>query len=361
MSEVPAFRRAAAALRQAHVTLGLAALMVAAFIATFDYPEHLGQLALWPMSAPVEYVPFAPWQLATYAVVHANGVHLLFNVLSLLVFGAMLEQKIGRVRLLSYFVAGSVAGALAQLAAQAVSSAPFVPTTGASAGIYALAGVVVGSSDRSRRNQLIAVVLIVTVGGDLLSGRPAGSVAALPAHITGLLLGIGIALGPWRARPLLWRGALAAAALAAMTILLWPMLGHRHDGPPPTLAGVSLGASPAEVSAVLGEPAVRRKGSWMYTRDAETDAVLEVQFTPRFPYPKHRVFGVWYAGSPEHAPPELRDKAGRTREELARGWGDSAGFSTWQRDERTALYPGSRAAQFENGRAWRLGITCCHR
>ena len=53
---------------------------------------------------------FQPWRLITHMFMHASFTHLFFNMYALLLFGNLIEQKIGSKRLLGfYFVAGLVA------------------------------------------------------------------------------------------------------------------------------------------------------------------------------------------------------------------------------------------------------------
>ncbi len=80
---------------------------------------------------------FMPWQLVTYAFLHASVPHLFFNMLMLWMFGAELEQVWGPRRYLQYLLAGVLAAAVAQLlVAMLMGSAS--ETLGASGGIYAL-------------------------------------------------------------------------------------------------------------------------------------------------------------------------------------------------------------------------------
>jgi membrane associated rhomboid family serine protease len=75
------------------------------------------------------------WRLITAAFLHANLIHLGFNMFALWVIGGPVEHFLGRARYLGlYFVAGLAgsAGALLQ--------APFAPTVGASGAIFGILG-----------------------------------------------------------------------------------------------------------------------------------------------------------------------------------------------------------------------------
>jgi membrane associated rhomboid family serine protease len=75
------------------------------------------------------------WRLITAAFLHANLIHIGFNMLALWWIGAPVEQYLGRARFIGlYFVAGLAgsAGALLQ--------APLAPTVGASGAIFGILG-----------------------------------------------------------------------------------------------------------------------------------------------------------------------------------------------------------------------------
>jgi rhomboid family protein len=55
------------------------------------------------------------WQLITYAFLHANIWHLLFNILSLWFAGRMVERVMGAGRFVALYVASAVAGGVAQI------------------------------------------------------------------------------------------------------------------------------------------------------------------------------------------------------------------------------------------------------
>jgi membrane associated rhomboid family serine protease len=55
------------------------------------------------------------WQLITYAFLHANIWHLLFNILSLWFAGRIVERVMGAGRFVALYVASAVAGGVAQV------------------------------------------------------------------------------------------------------------------------------------------------------------------------------------------------------------------------------------------------------
>ncbi len=89
--------------------------------------------ALWPVSSP----EFWPWQIVTYAFLHANFNHLFFNMLGLWMFGSELEQVWGQKRFVQFYTASVIAAALTQLLVSGLMGSGG-PTIGASGGLFGL-------------------------------------------------------------------------------------------------------------------------------------------------------------------------------------------------------------------------------
>jgi len=96
-------------------------------------PALIGYLALWPLGSGL----FMPWQVASYAFLHANLTHLAFNMFGLWMFGAELERVWGTRRLAAFYAVSVVVAALAQLLVTA-SIGSLAPTVGASGGLFGL-------------------------------------------------------------------------------------------------------------------------------------------------------------------------------------------------------------------------------
>ena len=93
--------------------------------------------------------PFGPWAVdltvrrlssggRSYAFLHGNLTHLLFNMFALYMFGPEIERLLGARRFLTYYIVCVVCAAIAQLIVQAYVDGPAVPTVGASGGIFGL-------------------------------------------------------------------------------------------------------------------------------------------------------------------------------------------------------------------------------
>ncbi|MCA6216057.1 rhomboid family intramembrane serine protease [Ideonella sp. B7] len=97
------------------------------------YLPVTGWLSLWPLGSG----NFMPWQVLTYAFLHASIGHLFFNMLGLWMFGSELERLWGGKRFLQFMAAGVLSAALCQLIVTALLGS-YVPTVGISGALYAL-------------------------------------------------------------------------------------------------------------------------------------------------------------------------------------------------------------------------------
>lgn len=78
----------------------------------------------------------ATWtSLFTHMGVHADVAHLMFNGASLLAFGGAIEKRIGALRMLAFFVACGLLGALTFLIMNPGLEAPMIGASGAIAGL----------------------------------------------------------------------------------------------------------------------------------------------------------------------------------------------------------------------------------
>ncbi|WBA42012.1 rhomboid family intramembrane serine protease [Hymenobacter canadensis] len=138
-----------------------------------------------------------PWTLLTYAFVHTDFFHILFNLLNLYWFGSLVREYLGDRKLVSLYILGALAGAALYLLAY-----NFIPVFagrpamlyGASAGVTA---IIVGAATLLpdytfsiillgpvRIKYIAAVVVIVSIAG-IDGGNPGGEIA----HLGGALLG----------------------------------------------------------------------------------------------------------------------------------------------------------------------------
>jgi len=94
--------------------------------------ETLELFALWPLQGG-----FEPWQLLTYAFLHADAAHLFFNMLGLWMFGRDLESMFGGRGLMRLYFASVLTAGLTQLIVASASGTMY-PTIGASGGVFGI-------------------------------------------------------------------------------------------------------------------------------------------------------------------------------------------------------------------------------
>ncbi|WP_176063105.1 rhomboid family intramembrane serine protease [Anaeromyxobacter diazotrophicus] len=130
-----------ARLRAAPATSGLLAALAAAFLASLVHPELVQRFA--KVDARVRAGEW--WRLFTASFLHGGLLHVGVNAYALYAIGPTVERLYGRVRFLLVFLLGGALGFAASTA--------FVrqPSLGASAGLFALLGVLLGFAVRERR------------------------------------------------------------------------------------------------------------------------------------------------------------------------------------------------------------------
>jgi membrane associated rhomboid family serine protease len=101
------------------VTKALMLICTAVFCLDLLTPIEMW-FALWPIGSG----RFGPWQVVSYAFLHADPLHLFFNMLGLWMFGAELERLWGDRRYLQMLLASVLAAA--------------APTVGASGALFGL-------------------------------------------------------------------------------------------------------------------------------------------------------------------------------------------------------------------------------
>ena len=93
----------------------------------------IGAFALWPFGSGL----FMPWQVLSYAFLHANITHLAFNMFGLWMFGSELERVWGSRRMAAFFAVSVLTAAAAQLLVTTLLASG-APTVGASGGLFGL-------------------------------------------------------------------------------------------------------------------------------------------------------------------------------------------------------------------------------
>ena len=131
-----------------------------------------------------------PWRALTVMLVHADVMHLLFNMIGVLLFGGFVERALGHARYLLVYVLSGLGGSAAVL----LLSAPFDPSwyslhVGASGALFGLLGVVLTPTRALDRNWGgAAVFLVINVVYSLITPG-----ISWESHAGGLV--VGFALG----------------------------------------------------------------------------------------------------------------------------------------------------------------------
>jgi membrane associated rhomboid family serine protease len=149
-----------------------------------------------------------PLTILTSMFLHGGWLHLGFNLLTLWIFGNNVEDALGRLRFLAFYVASGVAAALAQSLASAATGDVLVPMVGASGAIAGVLAAYLALFPSTRVLTAIIIVFFVRlvylparlfilgwfalqVLSVLLGGSPGGGIAFF-AHIGGFVAGWGL-------------------------------------------------------------------------------------------------------------------------------------------------------------------------
>lgn len=98
----------------------------------FIAPEFAARLALWPLQGG-----FMPWQLLSYAFLHASIAHLAVNMFGLWMFGRDVEGLLGRAGMFKLYFVSVLSAAVTQLLVAGVRGIPYA-TVGASGGVFGI-------------------------------------------------------------------------------------------------------------------------------------------------------------------------------------------------------------------------------
>jgi membrane associated rhomboid family serine protease len=111
-------------------------------------------------SGPASPQPATPLTAISSMFLHANPLHLLGNMLFLWIFGNNVEDAMGRLRFLSFYILGGLAALALQIAVDPNSMAP---TIGASGAIATVLGGYILLYPRAKIMTLVFIVLFFTV------------------------------------------------------------------------------------------------------------------------------------------------------------------------------------------------------
>ncbi len=142
------------------------------------------------------------WQLFTYGFLHANFWHVLFNMLTLWMFGSQLESNWGSRRFLEFYGiclagAGLVTVAVSYTGIMGIS--PYVPTVGASGAVYGLLaafGILFGDREiflfplpiSIKARYMVLILIGIALYGALQAAAGRAEGVANVAHLGGALV-----------------------------------------------------------------------------------------------------------------------------------------------------------------------------
>jgi len=125
--------------RTPYVNYALIAVNVIVFLLEFGHHPRTGQLAFRPwVDQFVLVARISPWwTYITYAFLHHDIWHIVFNMFFLYLFGRNVNDKLGSYGFLAFYLVGAAASGLGQVL---LHPYPPVPTLGASGAVAAVTG-----------------------------------------------------------------------------------------------------------------------------------------------------------------------------------------------------------------------------
>lgn len=152
------------------------------------------------------------WQLATYLFLHADVFHILFNMLSVWMFGVDLERRWGTQAFVKYYAVTGVGAGVCTVLASLLPFGPgsyAIPTIGASGAVYGLLmawGIVFPHRTILFLGvfPLTARVFVLIMGAIVFAqalGQGGGTAVAHVAHLGGLVVGYWYLKTPVRRPP----------------------------------------------------------------------------------------------------------------------------------------------------------------
>ena len=152
------------------------------------------------------------WRLITAAFLHANVIHIAFNMFALWVIGGPVEQYLGRARYLGLYLVAGLAGS-----AGALVQAPMAVTVGASGAIFGILGALLileWQATGRLAGQAMTLIVINLAFSFTFSGISWGG------HVGGLIAGILVTLAYARwGRGHAAYGRLGLAGVAGLVVI----------------------------------------------------------------------------------------------------------------------------------------------
>jgi membrane associated rhomboid family serine protease len=201
------------------VVATLIAINVVIFLITSARPD----LEIRYAQIPSRIAAGQYYRLLTAAFLHANFLHLVFNMFALLILGPPIEAALGRVRFLGLYVASALGGSVCSY----LFSSPNIAGVGASGAIFGLFGAYFAIA-RARRAETGGIVALIGINLVFSFIDPA---IDWRAHVGGLVTGlvIGGMFAFAERRPPAQRLAIEVVTFAAVAALMVGLVHLRTD------------------------------------------------------------------------------------------------------------------------------------
>jgi len=144
------------------------------------------------MADSAAYTVYYPWTPITAIFMHVDLEHLFYNMIALLIFGSILERRIGNQQ---FFALYFLSGIIGNLGYFFTAINPHIPVVGASGAIYGIVGAL-AILEPFRLVYIYGLMPLPMIGaailwtlGDFVGLFSPGTVAH-GAHLAGMLIGI---------------------------------------------------------------------------------------------------------------------------------------------------------------------------
>jgi membrane associated rhomboid family serine protease len=202
-----------------YTLVGLNVLVFMGYVSLFGDPRALNEF-FYTWGLVPAWARETPLTVLTSMFLHGGFLHLAGNMLFLWVFGDNMEDRMGHVGFLLFYLAGGLGAALIQIGADPDSTIPMV---GASGAIAAVLGGYLLLFPKARVDVLIIIIVIIRIvpipaaivlglwfGIQIVGGLGAptdGGGVAYWAHTGGFAVGLALTLPVWfrLGGPRFWR------------------------------------------------------------------------------------------------------------------------------------------------------------
>lgn len=191
--------------RTPYANYALIIINVLIFLLEYRIDPITGGLAFRPWVGQLALVPNKPqwWQFVTYAFLHHDPLHIIFNMFFLYLFGNNVNDKLGHFWYLCFYIAGAVFSGAGHTILHFHSPAP---TLGASGAVAAIIGAYLALFPQALITVIYWFIFIGTIEVpalyfiafkliliDNILARGTGNIA-YDAHLAGYTLGVGATL-----------------------------------------------------------------------------------------------------------------------------------------------------------------------